>query len=135
VPGRCSEHEIELLGGLWTPGLEGALDDLHVWGVGEVAPGGGGQRRTKLDARNSKAAAGKWNRRLAGGAADLQELITRSERSRVDERVVERVGIVGASLLIEVDRRLERRPQLLSVVGHAPIIARLTRWRSAFGDC
>ena len=102
--------------------------------VGEIAPSARGQGRADLEARDAKAAAGKWNRRLAGSATDLQEPITHSEPCGLHQRLVKLLGIVGASLLIQVGRRLERRSQLLSVAGHAPMIARMTRWRPVLVD-
>ncbi len=125
VPGRGREDEIKPIAGRWLPGLEGPTHDLHEWESREVATGDRREVWADLDAGDSKAASGKRKCCLPGGATDLQKPIADADSGDLDEGVVERLGILGPGLLIQVGRGVETSPQTLPIIRHRTIIARL----------
>jgi len=98
---------------------------LHERESREVATGDRREVWADLDAGDSKAASGKRKCCLPGGATDLQKPIADADSGDLDEGVVERLGILGPGLLIQVGRGVETSPQTLPIIRHRTIIARL----------
>ncbi|HUD37658.1 MAG TPA: hypothetical protein VMR14_12205 [Streptosporangiaceae bacterium] len=88
MPGRRGEQQVELARGPpGLPGLEGLLDDGDLRVGGEVGLRLGGQVGAELDAGDLVAASGQRKRRLAGAAADLEQLVALAHASELDEFV------------------------------------------------
>jgi hypothetical protein len=121
VPGGGREHQIERLVLRGVDVLERALDDVDLGEGGQIAAPDGGQRRPRLDASDAKASAGQRQRRLAGGAPDLQQPVIRIESNGSDHRLVQLLGVLGPGPLVEISGRVVGHPQP-ALISHATII-------------
>lgn len=79
---------------LGSPVLEASLDHLHVE-VGEVAPGGSGELGAELAAGDPKPTLSQREGCLAGGTADLREMLAGSQAGRGDQLLEQVVRVVG----------------------------------------
>lgn len=100
VPRGSGKHQLILNASWGQPGLECAVVDGHPGIAGQLPPGLRGQFPAKLDTGDPEAAPGQRGGGLAGGAADLQQLVPGPQAGQPDQLVIQLSGIVGAGLLV-----------------------------------
>ena len=120
VPGRGREDQAEHPWPRRLPVLDVGVDDGDLREGREVAPGLRGEGGAKLHRGDREPAPREGECRLAGAAADLQDLVrVRRETRQAGQRVVERFRVVGPRLVVPRRDGVEGLPEPFPVVGGA----------------
>jgi hypothetical protein len=113
------------------PVLKPHLDDLR-WVSGDVGAGMPRERCTRFDRSHAKPTPQQRQRGFAGPGADLQDPVPGPHLGQLQQPVKQDLRVVRPGVLVQLRRRVERRPQPLSlaVLGHT---RSLPHERGSFG--
>jgi hypothetical protein len=112
VPRRGREHQADRLVG--PPVLEPPLDYLDIE-PGQVPAGRRGELGAQFHAGDPESPPGQRQRRLAGGAPDLQQPVSGRQPGPRDQIVVQRLGIIGPDPMVDLGRLVKGLPQPLAL--------------------